>query len=49
MKVNFDTLRHHTQDFILRLFVESSSEIGNSSSTSYCTGARCGTFMRLHS
>ena len=47
MKLNVYTLKQQTQDFVLRLFVEPSSEIGTSPSISDCTGTRCGTFMRL--
>ena len=45
MKLQFTTLRQQTQDFFLRLFVESS---GSMSSGSECyTCSRCGTFTRL--
>ena len=47
MKLNVYTLKQQTRDFVLRLFVEPSSEIGTSPSISDCTGTRCGTFMRL--
>ncbi len=50
MKIDVYKLKQKTQDFVLRLFVEPSSGIGNnSSSTSYCTGTTfCGTYKRLH-
>ena len=47
MKLDFFTLKQQTQDFVLRLFVESSG--GDSSYSSYSSSARCGTYARLHS
>ena len=46
MKMNFFTLKQQAQDFILRLFVESSGELSTPSSSFY-TCTRCGTFSRL--
>jgi len=46
MKMNVNTLKQQTQDFVLRLFVESGS--GATPSSSCYTGARCGTFFMLN-
>ena len=48
MKINVNTLKQQTQDFVLRLFVESVSKTTLPSERHYL-GARCGTFSRLHS
>ena len=46
MKKDFSTMKQQTQDFVLRLFVES---MGNSSlSSPFYTCAHCGTHARLH-
>ena len=47
MKTNFYTMKQQTQDFLLRLFVDSSGELSTPSNSCY-TGAHCGTFARLH-
>lgn len=46
MKKNVFFLKQQAQEFILRLFVESSGD-HLSSSSSYYTGAHCGTFSRI--
>ena len=48
MKLNFFTMKQQTQEFVLRLFIES---FGDDSSyySSYSSSARCGTYARLHS
>lgn len=49
MKMNLSTLKQQTQEFILRLFVESASDAASTPSrTQYFTGSRCGTYCRLH-
>ena len=45
MKTNFFTLKQQTQDFLLRLFVESDHF---ESSPSFYTCAHAGTHARLH-
>ena len=45
MKTNYSTLKQQTQDFVLRLFVESG---GSAPSYSYYTCAHAGTHARLH-
>lgn len=47
MKINVDTLKQQTQDFVLRLFVESGSQT-TLSREHFPLCARCGTFSRLH-
>lgn len=47
MKMNLFTLKEKAQDFVLRLFVESSGEY-SSSQTRYYTCAHAGTHARLH-
>lgn len=47
MKINVITLKQQTQDFVLRLFVESSG-VSTPSSSDYCTCAHVGTHARLH-
>lgn len=47
MKMNMFTLKEKAQDFVLRLFVESSGEY-SSSQTRYYTCAHAGTHARLH-
>ncbi|MBO4519160.1 MAG: hypothetical protein J5704_03895 [Paludibacteraceae bacterium] len=47
MKINVDTLKQQTQDFVLRLFVEAGSPTTLPSEQHYLS-ARCGTFARLH-
>ena len=56
MKIDVHTLKQQTQDFVLRLFVESSgastpsySDSTMSSSSDYCTCSHVGTHARLHS
>ena len=44
--MNWITLKQQTQDFVLRLFVESSGD-HSTPSTSYYTNAHCGTFSRM--
>gem|GEM_PF-4459496 len=46
--MNVFTFKQQAQDFILRLFIDSSVSSGSSASSDYCTGAHCGTFTRLH-
>jgi len=46
MKMKFLTLKQQTQDFVLRLFIESSGADSTPSSSFY-TGSHCGTFSRL--
>lgn len=46
MKIDFITLKQQTQDFVLRLFVESSG-VETTPSSPYYTCAHCGTFSRL--
>ena len=50
MKKNVFFMKQQAQEFILRLFVESSGDHLSShlsSSSSYYTGAHCGTFSRI--
>lgn len=47
MKLNFFTMKQQTQEFVLRLFIESFGD--DSSNSSYSSSARCGTYARLHS
>jgi hypothetical protein len=47
MKMNFHTMKQQTQDFLLRLFVESGSRT-TLSDDRYYTCSRCGTYERLH-
>jgi len=47
MKTDLSTIKQQTQEFILRLFVESSSR-STLSSDHYYTCSRCGTYERLH-
>lgn len=44
--MNWITLKQQTQDFVLRLFVESSGD-HSTPSTSYYTNAHCGTYCRM--
>lgn len=44
--MNWITLKQQTQDFVLRLFVESSGD-HSTPSNSYYTNAHCGTFSRM--
>jgi len=47
MKImNVNRMKQQTQDFVLRLFIES---FGGTPPSSHYTCARCGTFSRLHS
>lgn len=47
MKLNGFTLKQQTQDFLLRLFIE--SDLGTTLPENRCyTCARCGTHARLH-
>ena len=47
MKLNVDSMKQQTQDFVLRLFV--GAELGSlSSHSSYYTCARCVTHERLY-
>ncbi len=47
MKINVNTMKQQTQEFFLRLFVESSPKSTLPSDKYYiCT--HCGTFTRLH-
>lgn len=46
MKKNFYTMKQQTQDFVLRLFVESVSS--TPASYDYCTCAHVGTHARLY-
>lgn len=48
MKIDVITLKQQTQDFVLRLFVESNSSFSTPSSSDYCTCAHVGTHARLH-
>ena len=48
MKIDVHTIQQQAQEFILRLFVESSGGTTLSDSgSSFYTGAHCGTFTRL--
>ena len=47
MKLNVNTIKQQTQDYLLRLFVESSIETTPSDSY-YYTCSRCGTFSKCH-
>ena len=56
MKIDVNTLKQQTQDFVLRLFVEPSggstpsySDSTMTSSSDYCTCSHVGTHARLHS
>lgn len=48
MKMNVSTLAKQTQEFILRLFVESTGSGSSIPSQSFYTCSRCGTYARLH-
>ena len=53
MKIDVHTLKQQTQDFVLRLFVETSggstlSSSGTMSIYDYCTCSHVGTHARLH-
>lgn len=53
MKIDVHTLKQQTQDFVLRLFVESSggstlSSSGSMPVSDYCTCSHVGTYARLH-
>ena len=48
MKINVNTMKQQTQDFFLRLFIESDAGTTPSSGT-YPISSRCGTYARLHS
>ena len=48
MKMKLISFKQQTQDFVLRLFVESDTR-STLSSSPYITCARCGTYARLHS
>ena len=45
MKIDFNTMKQQTQDFVLRLFVETSDGY-STPSRSFYTCAHCGTFSR---
>ncbi|MBQ2067854.1 MAG: hypothetical protein II457_02915 [Paludibacteraceae bacterium] len=45
MKILF-TLKQQAQDIFLRLFVETTGDLSTPTS-SYYTGAHCGTFLRM--
>lgn len=47
-RINLSKLKQQTQDFVLRLFVESSGVYSPSSSNDYCTCSHVGTYARLH-
>ncbi len=47
MKIDLFTFKQQAQDFVLRLFIESSGANSTPSRSCY-TGAHCGTFSRLH-
>ena len=48
MKLDVYTLKQQTQDFVLRLFVESSGVSTTRSFSQYYTCAHAGTHVRLH-
>ena len=48
MKVNVFTLKQQTQEFILRLFVESTGRDSTPSYSNYYLCAHAGTHVRLH-
>ena len=49
MKMNYFTFKQQAQDFVLRLFVESSGSMSSTPSYShYYTCAHAGTHARLH-
>jgi hypothetical protein len=47
MKLNVLTLKQQTQDFLLRLFIDSPDGAATPSHSKYYTCAHCGTFSRL--
>ncbi|MBQ6723653.1 MAG: hypothetical protein IJQ84_03970 [Paludibacteraceae bacterium] len=48
MAMNFSYMKQQAQEFVLRLFVESTGSGSSSSSTQYYTCAHVGTHARLH-
>jgi hypothetical protein len=50
MKIDYYRFKQRAQEFILRLFIESSKDDStlSLSDSHFYTGAHCGTFSRLH-